>query len=138
MYGMKNKIFKLDKSIEKPLFIFALIFGAIVAIIVVYLQHNDEEISTKVILDKQRHSRIVRIFRVKEEHNYIYIKLSTGHIANFNKLYKVGDSLSKNKGDSIEYIFRNGEVIQNNLIENYRKSTNYKYLRAKSVTLSCK
>lgn len=71
MFGMKNKIFKLDKSIEKPLFIFALIFGAIVAIIVVYLQHNDEEISTKVILDKQRHSRIVRIFRVKEEHNYI-------------------------------------------------------------------
>ncbi|SMO77364.1 hypothetical protein SAMN06265171_106265 [Chryseobacterium rhizoplanae] len=117
---MKND-FELDESSKKPLLIFGLIFGSIVFITVFYLSYNAENLTKKVILDEKRHSRIISIFRAKEEHNFIYIKLSGGQIYNFNNLYRVGDSLSKSKGDSIEYIFRGDSIIKNNLFEVARR-----------------
>lgn len=112
-----NNNFEVGKSSKKNLFIFVFILGLIVFLSVFYLSNNKEEITKKNILNEERHSRIINIFRVKEEHNYIYIKFSGGEVSNFKYSYKIGDSISKNKGDSIEYIFRGDSIIRNNLFE---------------------
>ncbi|RXM51712.1 hypothetical protein BOQ64_12410 [Chryseobacterium sp. CH25] len=112
-----NNNFELGNSSKKTLFIFALLLGLIVFLSLFYLSNNKEETTKKNILNEERHSRIINIFRVKEEHNYIYIKFSGGEVSNFKYSYKIGDSISKNKGDSIEYIFRGDSIIRNNLFE---------------------
>lgn len=109
--------FELDKSSKKPLLIFGLIFGIMVSLTLFYRSYNKEDITKKDILNEERHSRVIDIFRVKEEHNYIYVKFSGGEISNLKYSYKIGDSISKKKGDSIEYIFRGDSIIKNNLFE---------------------
>lgn len=79
-------------------------------------------ITNKTLLNIERHTSVIDIYNNKEQHNFPYVKYSngTGKILEFS--YEIGDSISKNKGDSIEYIFRGKEIIQNNLLENYRKN----------------
>lgn len=113
--------FQLDKSSKKPLIIFGFILGIIVFFTFAYMNYNDEQITKRNILNRERNDKIIDIFRVKKEHNYIYIRLAKGGISNYNNLYKIGDSLSKKRGDSIEYIFRGNNVIKNNLFEVARK-----------------
>jgi len=116
-----NNVFTIDKSSRKSLAIFGLIFGSIVFSVFFYMNYNNEKITKRNILNKERHDKIIDIFRVKKEHNYIYIKLARGGVSNYNYLYKIGDSISKKRGDSIEYIFRGDSIIKNNLFEVARR-----------------
>ncbi len=126
------------KNQQNIIVIAFLIFIVTIVIISIYTDYNRYELTKETLLNIEKHTRVMDIYINKKEHNFVYVKYSNGKSESLDDPYKIGDSISKKRGDSIEYIFRKGKIIQNNLLENYRKSTNYKYLRAKSVTLSCK
>ncbi|MCW1961002.1 hypothetical protein [Chryseobacterium viscerum] len=113
--------FELDKSSKKPLIIFGLIFGSIVFLIVFYLNHNSDNLTKQQILEIDRHTKVIEIYINKSEHNFPYVKFSNGTDKIMETPYQIGDSLSKNRGDSIEYIFRRDSIIQNNLFETARR-----------------
>lgn len=58
----------------------------------------------------------------KNQHNLGYVRFSNGINEFLEYPYKVNDSISKKKGDSIEYIFRNHTIIKNNYLEQARKN----------------
>lgn len=118
MFMENNFIIKIDRDIKKGLIIFFLIM----AIPVLYLIISDNAATKKQLLEIERFTRVIKIYENKEEHNFLYVEFSDKKIKILEYPYKIGDSISKKKGDSIEYIFRNGVVIQNNLLKNYRKS----------------
>lgn len=113
--------FKLDKSSKTPLIIFLLIFGSIVFLTVFYLNHNSADLTKEQLLKINRHTKVTDIYVNKNEHNFLYVKFSNGTEKIMETPYQIGDSLSKNKGDSIEYIFRRDSIIQNNLFEVARR-----------------
>ncbi len=52
----------------------------------------------------------------------MYVKFSNGSQKILEYPYKIGDSISKKKGDSIEYIFRKDSIIKYNLLEESRQN----------------
>jgi len=96
-------------------FFLAIFFIILVLVIILRKTTKDNlinyEISTKV----------VDIYRDRNEHNFLFVKYSNGLVELLDYPYKIGDSISKKKGDSIEYIFRNDTVLKNNLIQQARK-----------------
>jgi len=96
-------------------FFLAIFFIILVLVIILRKTTKDNlinyEISTKV----------VDIYRDRNEHNFLFVKYSNGSVELLDYPYKIGDSISKKKGDSIEYIFRNNTVLKNNLIQQARK-----------------
>ena len=113
------------KNQQNIIVIAFLIFIVPIFIISIYTDYNRYELTKETLLNIEKHTRVMDIYINKEEHNFVYVKYSNGK-QDLNDSYEIGDSLSKNKGDSIEYIFRKGKIIQNNLLENYRKSSNPK------------
>jgi len=113
--------FELDKSSKKPLLIFGLIFGSIVFLTVFYLNYNSADLTKEQLLKINRHTKVTDIYVNKNEHNFLYVKFSNGTEKIMETPYQIGDSISKNKGDSIEYIFRGDSIIQNNLFEVARR-----------------
>lgn len=79
-----------------------------------------DEITKEALLNIERHTSVIGLYDNKEQHNAPYVKYSNGTSKILEFSYKLGDSISKNKGDSTEYIFRGQEIIKNNLLENYR------------------
>ncbi|WP_131707605.1 hypothetical protein [Chryseobacterium angstadtii] len=116
---MDNNNFNL--SDKKPMIVFLLIFGSIVFLIVFYLNHDSDNITKKQLLKINRHTKVIDIYVNKNEHNFLYVKFSNGSEKIMETSYQIGDSISKSKGDSIEYIFRGDSIIQNNLFETARK-----------------
>jgi hypothetical protein len=80
-----------------------------------------DEIRKKMLLDERRNTTVVDIYRDRNEHNFTFVKYSNGKKELLDFQYKIGDSVSKKKGDSIEYIFRNKKIIKNNWLKNYQK-----------------
>lgn len=113
--------FKLDKSSKTPLIIFLLIFGSIVFLTIFYLNNNSADLTKEQLLKINRHTKVTDIYVNKNEHNFLYVKFSNGTDKIMETPYQIGDSISKNKGDSIEYIFRKDSVIQNNLFDVARR-----------------
>ncbi|STD06833.1 hypothetical protein [Chryseobacterium carnipullorum] len=120
---MDNNHFNLeiDKSNKKSLIIFWLIFGSIVFLIIFYLNYNSDNLTKEQLLKINRHTKVIDVYVNKNEHNFLYVKFSNGSEKIMETSYHIGDSISKNKGDSIEYIFRGDSIIQNNLFETARK-----------------
>ncbi|MFN1219080.1 hypothetical protein ACKW6Q_19100 [Chryseobacterium kwangjuense] len=118
--------FELDKSSKKTLIIFLLIFGSIIFLIVFYLNYNSVDLTKEQLLKINRHTKVIEIYINKNEHNFPYVKFSNGSEKIMETLYQVGDSISKNKGDSIEYIFRGDSIIKNNLFEVARRDKIFK------------
>ncbi|PRB06169.1 hypothetical protein CQ046_03100 [Chryseobacterium sp. MYb7] len=116
-----ESIFELDKSSKKALIILGLIFGSIVFLVIFYLSYNSNNLTKQQILEINRHEKVIDIYRDKNEHNFLFVKYSNGSVELLDYPYKIGDSISKNRGDSIEYIFRNDSVLKNNLIQQIRK-----------------
>ena len=79
-----------------------------------------DKITKEILLNIERHTSVIDIYNNKEQHNFPYVKYSNGTNKILEFSYQIGDSISKNKGDSIEYIFRGEKIIKNNLLENYR------------------
>ncbi|SEH45597.1 hypothetical protein [Chryseobacterium culicis] len=113
--------FELDKSSKKPLLIFGLIFGLIVFFTVFYLNYNSTDLTKEQLLKINRHTKVIEIYINKNEHNFPYVKFSNGSEKIMETPYEIGDSISKKKGDSIEYIFRGDSIIKNNLFEVARR-----------------
>ena len=114
------------KNQQNIIVIAFLIFIIPIVIISIYTDYNRYELTKETLLNIEKHTRIMDIYINKEEHNFVYVKYSNGKSESLDDPYKIGDSISKKRGDSIEYIFRKGKIIQNNLLENYRKSSNPK------------
>lgn len=81
-----------------------------------------DAITRNILLNEKRNTTITEIYKDRNEHNFTFVKFSNGNKELLDFPYKIGDSLSKNKGDSIEYIFRNKKVIRNNWLKNYIKN----------------
>lgn len=119
---MGNNHIELEPGIERKVKIsFGIFFAAIVIFLIIYEYYNGENNVKNQLLNIENHSKVVDIYNNREEHNFLYVKYSNGRKKILEFDYKIGDSVSKSKGDSIEYIFRNGKIIEDNLFERYRK-----------------
>ncbi|WP_123873048.1 hypothetical protein [Chryseobacterium contaminans] len=112
---------KVDKSSKKTIIIFIVFFGGLLLFTIVYLIVNSSSERKQKLLSIERHTRVIDIYNNRKEHNFLYVKFSNGSQKILEYPYKVGDSISKKKGDSIEYVFRKDSIIENNLFEESRK-----------------
>lgn len=113
---------EVDKSSKKTIIIFIVFFGCILLSTIVYLIVTSNSSMKKQLLSIERYTRVIEIYNNKEEHNFLYVKYSNGTQKILEFPYQVEDSVSKKKGDSIEYIFRKGSIIENNFFEESRKN----------------
>lgn len=95
--------------------LFALFISVIILIIVLRKTTKDS------LTDYEIFAKVINIYRDKNEHHFLFVKYLDGRVELLDYPYKLGDSISKKKGDSIEYIFRGDIIIQNNLFEKARK-----------------
>jgi len=121
---LKSNNIELEPGMERKIKIsFAVFFGFIICVIIIYQYFYGEENVKKQLLHIENHSRVIDIYNNQKEHNFLFVKYSNGRKKILEFDYKIGDSISKNKGDSIEYIFRNGKIIENNLFDEYRRNS---------------
>ncbi len=113
---------KVDKSNRKTIIIFIVFFGCIFLFTLIYLIINSNSEREQKLLNVERHTKVVEIYPNKNQHNLGYVRFSNGTNEFLEYPYKVNDSISKKKGDSIEYIFRNDSIIINNYLEEARKN----------------
>ncbi|HFK5502416.1 TPA: hypothetical protein ACG0AG_001099 [Elizabethkingia anophelis] len=64
----------------------------------------------------ERNTTVLSIYDNPSEHNNTYVLYKNGERKSLNYDLKVGDSISKNKGDSIMYIYRKDSIIPINLL----------------------
>ncbi|HCM33673.1 MAG TPA: hypothetical protein DF603_05905 [Chryseobacterium sp.] len=113
---------EIDKSSKKTIILFIIFFGCILLSTIAYLIINSNSEREQKLLNVERHTKVVEIYPNKNQHNLGYVRFSNGTNEFLEYPYKVGDSISKKKGDSIEYIFRNDSIIINNYLEEARKN----------------
>ncbi|AZA77616.1 hypothetical protein EG347_08855 [Chryseobacterium sp. G0186] len=113
---------KIDKTNKKIIILVMVFFGCILLFSVIYLVINSESDKKQSLLIINRHTRVVDIYPNKNQHNLGYVRFSNGINEFLDYPYKIGDSVSKNSGDSIEYIFRKDSIIKNNYFEEARKN----------------
>lgn len=68
------------------------------------------------IIQMERNTTVLSIYDNPSEHNNTYVLYKNGERKSLNYDLKVGDSISKNKGDSIMYIYRKDSIIPINLL----------------------
>ncbi|AZB00020.1 hypothetical protein EG359_10465 [Chryseobacterium joostei] len=112
---------EVDKSSKKTIILFIVFFGCILLSTIAYLIINSNELVKEKILSIERNTKVIDIYNNKKEHNFLYVKYSNGTQKILEFSYQIGDSVSKKKGDSIEYIFRKDSIIKYNLFEESRK-----------------
>lgn len=112
---------KIEKEFEKSLFVFFIIMILFISFIVIYINYNKKNIHKKEVLESFYNKTVDSVYVNKEEHNFIYVKFSDGTEESPQFNYKKNDSISKKKGDSIEYIFRKDSILKNNLFDTFRK-----------------
>ncbi|MGE8434403.1 hypothetical protein [Chryseobacterium joostei] len=113
---------EVDKSSKKTIILFIIFFGCILLSTIAYLIINSNSEREQKLLNVERHTKVVEVYPNKNQHNFSYVKYSNGINELLEYPYKVGNSISKKKGDSIEYIFRNDSIIINNYLEEARKN----------------
>lgn len=97
-------------------------FMIIILFVILYLVLSRKKRVEQSLLDYHLQTTVIDIYRDKNEHNFLFVKYSNGSVELLDYPYEIGDSISKKKGDSIEYIFRNGLLLKNNLIEKAREN----------------
>ena len=112
---------KIDKELEKSLFIFFIIMTLFISFTFIYIYYNKDNFLKKEILESNYNKTVDSVYVNREEHNFIYVKFSDGTKESPQFNYKKNDSIYKEKGDSIEYIFRNDSILKNNLFDTFRK-----------------
>jgi len=113
---------KVDKSSKKTIILFIVFFGCILLFTIIYLIINLNSDRKQKLLSIERHTKVITIYNNEHEHNFMYVKFSNGSQKILEYPYKIGDSISKKKGDSIEYIFRKDSIIKYNLLEESRQN----------------
>ncbi|MCQ9637166.1 hypothetical protein MP477_19645 [Chryseobacterium sp. WG23] len=115
---MENKIIQIDSKIKNYIkYCFLAAF-----FIILYLVFFHEKTVKNSLIDYEMYAKVTNIYRDKNEHNFLFVRYSNGSVELLEYPYKIGDSISKKKGDSIEYIFRNDTILKNNLIQQARKN----------------
>lgn len=109
-------------NINKPLKIFFIILIGFLFIIIIYIKKTNDTSVKKMLLDHERHAKVIQIYHNRDEHNFEYVKFSNEENKIMDYPYKEGDSVSKKRGDSIEYIYRGNVVLKQNLFETARKN----------------
>lgn len=122
---------EIDNKNKKIIQIIIILYGFILLCVITYLTVNSDDLTKKQILSIERNTRVIDIFRDKKNHNFPYVKFSNGKTIGLDEPYQVGDSISKKKGDSIEYIFRKDRIIKNNLLEEVRRDRGFKIKKKK-------
>lgn len=117
-----NTEIEIDKSSKRIIKIFIAVFVGIFVITILYLIINSNELVKRQLLSIERYTRVIDIYNNKKEHNFPYVKYSNGTQKVLEFSYQIGDSVSKSKGDSVEYIFRKDSIIVYNLFEESRKN----------------
>ncbi|MGX9987246.1 hypothetical protein [Soonwooa purpurea] len=107
-----------DKKIIKFIIYF---FVTSFLLLIVYLAAISNLSTKNAILSINRTTKVVDIYHNIHEHNFLFVKYSDGYNGLLEYPYIIGDSISKKKGDSIEYIFRGDSILKNNLLERARK-----------------
>ncbi|MCQ4140509.1 hypothetical protein [Chryseobacterium sp. EO14] len=92
------------------------LFALFISVIIVSRKTTKDSLT-----DYEISAKVINIYRDKNEHHFLFVKYSDDRVELLDYPYKLGDSISKKKGDSIEYIFRGDKIIQNNLFEKARK-----------------
>lgn len=114
---------EFENGIERKIKIsFSVFFGVIISFLIIYGYLYGENTKKEILLNIEKHTTVLDIYPNKEQHNMGYVNYSNGKNELLYFSYEIGDSISKNKGDSIEYIFRKDKIIKNNLLENYRNN----------------
>lgn len=80
-----------------------------------------DEIKRDILLSDRRNATVTDIYIDRNEHSSTFVKFSNGSKGVLDFPYQIGDSVSKKKGDSIEYIFRNNKIIKNKWLKTYSK-----------------
>ncbi|BAP32204.1 uncharacterized protein CHSO_3167 [Chryseobacterium sp. StRB126] len=111
---------EIDKTSKRIIKIFVVFFVSIFVLTILYLIINSNELVKQQLLSIERYTRVIDIYNNKKEHNFPYVKYSNGTQKILEFPYQIGDSVSKSKGDSIEYIFRKDSIIKNNYFEEAR------------------
>lgn len=102
---------------EKIVLIFIVLVTSICVILsFLYKILKSDEITKKRILSMDRHTKVLQIYNDSFNHNFTTVLYATGERKTLYFDLKVGDSISKNKNDSIMYIFRNDSILQINLL----------------------
>ncbi|THV57070.1 hypothetical protein [Chryseobacterium candidae] len=115
---MENKIIQIDGRIKNYIkYCFLAIF-----FVIFFLVFFRKKTTENSLIDYEIHAKVVDIYRDRNEHNFLFVKYSNGSVELLDYPYKIGDSISKKKGDSIEYILRNGTWLKNNLIQQDKKT----------------
>ncbi|HCA07165.1 hypothetical protein [Chryseobacterium sp.] len=115
---MENKIIQADSSIKNYIKYFFLAIFFVIFYFVFFRKKTTEN----SLIDYEMHAKVIDIYRDRNEHNFLFVKYSNGLVELLDYPYKIGDSISKKKGDSIEYIFREHNIIKNNLFKVARKN----------------
>lgn len=118
---MKNSIFEFRSEIDNRSAIYIIAFFAILlGFFIIRENLYGDEIRQNALLSEKRNTSVVDIYKDRNEHNFTFVKYSNGKKELLDFPYQIGDSVSKKKGDSIEYIFRNKKIIKNNWLKTYQ------------------
>lgn len=94
---------QFEPGIERKIKISVAIFLiVIIGFLYVHESIYGDEITKDILLNIERHTSVIDLYNNKEQHNSPYVKYSNGTSKILEFSYKLGDSISKNKGDSIE------------------------------------
>lgn len=109
---------KSDKKTVKLIFRF---FILLFVILIIYLVVTNNTSTINKLLSIEQYAKVNRIYNNEKEHNSRYVEYNDGKKKLLEYNYKIGDSISKRKGNSIEYIFRGDTILKNNLLEKARQ-----------------
>jgi hypothetical protein len=119
---MEKLDLSLDSNTKRIIKFLLYIFCAILLITFIFLYFSGPSEKKQILLSTERHTTVIEVYANKNQHNFVYARFSNGVNDLLYYPYKVGDSISKNKGDSIEYIFRKGKIIEHNYLKEARKN----------------
>ncbi|OPB88525.1 hypothetical protein BB021_08235 [Elizabethkingia ursingii] len=106
----------MNKSNRKLLIIFSVFIVILIIGSIIFYSLTYEKGKYNRIIQMERNTTVLSIYENSSEHNNTYVLYKNGERKSLNYDLKVGDSISKNKGDSIMYIYRKDSIIPVNLL----------------------
>ena len=105
----------MNKSNRKLLVTFSILISILVLGSIIYNVLTDDKMNYNRIIRLERHTKVIKVYLDKPNRGFIIVYKNGERQGRFYNL-KVGDSISKNKGDSIMYIYGKDSIIPINLL----------------------
>lgn len=90
-------------------------FFLIILSVYYYFNQYDEKIKSR-ILQLEKHTIVLNIYRDISQHNFIMVTYKDGQNTTLYYDLKIGDSISKKRNDSMLYIYRKDSILKINLL----------------------